>query len=89
MLNALSSFHDPALVRAQLALALDKDLDVREGMQVVLGASHDYRTRQTALEFLKENWDALVARMPEDAAASLVWMGSSACDEKTRDEVKK
>jgi alanyl aminopeptidase len=89
ILNALSGFRDPALVKSQLALALDKDLDAREGMQVLWGASWDYRTRPIALEFLKDNWDALVARMPEDSASSLVWMGGSACDEKTRDEVKK
>ena len=89
MLSALSSFRDPALVKAHLALTLDKDLDAREGLQVLWGASFDYRTRQVALDFLKENWDAIVARMPADEAANLVWMGSSACDEKARDEAKK
>jgi alanyl aminopeptidase len=88
MFGALSGFRDAALVKAHLPLVLDKDLDAREAMQVLWGAAGDYRTRQVALDFLKENWDAIVARMPEDFPGNLVWMGSGACDEKTRDQVK-
>ena len=88
MYGALSGFHDVALVKAQLPLVLDKDLDVREAMQVLWGASGDYRTRAIALEFLKDNWDAIVARMPEDSAGNLVWMGSGACDVDAREKVK-
>jgi alanyl aminopeptidase len=88
MLGALSGFRAPAVVRSQLVLSLEKDLDVREGMGVVWGAAGDYRTRQVALDFLRDNWDGLIARLPEDSGANLVWMGAGVCEEKARGEVK-
>ena len=88
IINALSGYRDPEVVKSHLSVALDKDLDAREGMGVLWGAAFDYRTRALAFDFLKTNWDAIVARLPEDSAGNLVWMGASACDLKTRDEVK-
>jgi len=88
MLGALASFRDPAQVKAQLALALDPKVDAREAMRVLWGASGDYRTRELALDWLKQHWDPLVARLPEDSGAYLVWTGAGVCDAKKRDEVK-
>ena len=86
--GALAHFRDPALVKAHLGLTLDDSLDVREAMRVLWGASSDYRTHEVVMTFLQEHWDALVARLPEDSAAGLVWLGGSACEPRRRDAVK-
>ncbi|MFZ5446417.1 MAG: M1 family metallopeptidase [Myxococcota bacterium] len=89
MLQALGSFRDPAIVASHLALALDEKLDAREGMSVVFGASWDYRTRPVVFDFLEKNWDALLARLPEDAGANFAWFAGGVCDEATKERAVK
>jgi alanyl aminopeptidase len=88
MLGALSAFREPALVKAQLQLALGTELDPRESVRLVWGAAGDYRTRDLAVEFVQKNWDALVARLPKDSGAGLVWVAAGYCDEKPRDDAR-
>jgi alanyl aminopeptidase len=88
MLTALSQFREAALVKAQLPLALGAELDPRESMRLVWGAAGDFRTRDLAVEFVEKNWDALVARLPKDSGAGLVFVAGGYCDEKPRDAAR-
>jgi alanyl aminopeptidase len=88
MLGALSAFPERALVERQLRLALGDELDPRESMRLVWGASKDVRTRDVAVAFVENNWDALIARLPKDSGAGLVFVASGYCDEKLRDQVQ-
>jgi alanyl aminopeptidase len=86
MIGALSSTRDPALVTRSLPLTLTADFDPRESLSFMWGATGDYRTRPLALAWVKEHFDALVARLPKDAGAGLAYSASGFCDAKTRAE---
>ncbi len=88
MLSALSAFREAPLVKAQLPLALGADVDPREAMRLVWGAAGDFRTRDLAVEFVEKNWDALIARLPRDSGAGLVFVASGYCDERPRDDAR-
>jgi alanyl aminopeptidase len=87
LIGALSSFTDPALARSNLRLLLDPAMDMREVGWLLYGAAWEVRTREVAYTFVKEHYDALAARMPEERVSSLVWAGSSFCDPVRRQEV--
>jgi alanyl aminopeptidase len=86
LVDALSGFTDPALVRENLKLLLDPSQDMRELGMLMFGASNVH-TRDVAFAFVKENYDALAARMPEEHVSGLTWVGSSYCDPVHRQEV--
>jgi alanyl aminopeptidase len=88
ILAALAGFREAALVKQQLPLALDSELDPRESVQLVWGAAGDYRTRDLAFDFVKQNWDALITRLPKDSGAGLVFVAAGYCDEKPRDDAR-
>jgi alanyl aminopeptidase len=84
LLFGLGAFRDPALVRAQLELLLDAKVDPREAGMLLFFASGDVRTRDVAYAFVKEHYDALAQRLPEDARGSLARVGRSFCDAERR-----
>ncbi|MCE9669796.1 M1 family metallopeptidase [Myxococcus stipitatus] len=88
LLEALGRVTDPALVRVQLpVLLLSDDLDPRETLfSVIALSSSDYRTRGVVLDFVKEHYDALVARLPSELARALAYAVEGACDGKTRQD---
>jgi len=81
ILSAMGDFRDPALVQQGFRIAMGDEFDPRESIQLVWGPSRDPRTRQAALEFVDQNFDAIVARMPRDYGAGLVAIGSGFCDD--------
>ena len=86
LIDALGGFTDPALVRENLKLVLEPSLDAREVGGMLFWAGWDVRTRDVAYAFVKENYDALAARMPEERVAGLAWSASSYCDPVHRQE---
>ena len=47
----------------------------------------DLRTRRMAYEFVKTNFDAIVAKLPREWASGLVYTGTAQCDAALRSEV--
>jgi len=84
---ALGSFGDPAIARSALALLLDPAHDYREAAQVAWTLSGTPRGGPLVFSFLKENFDALVARAPRDAPASFPRWAGGFCSEAGRAEV--
>ncbi|RKG52807.1 M1 family peptidase [Corallococcus sp. AB011P] len=93
LLGGLSHVTDPKLVKANLELLLDPKQDMRENLWLLMGASRDPRTRDTAVEFLKANFDTLVGTddkpglLPEGMGSRLPYMGAGYCDATKRQEV--
>ena len=85
---ALGSFRDPALARAALALVLDPAHDYREAVQIAWTMSDTPRGAILAYDFMKANFDALVARAPRDAAAFYPHMSGRFCSEAQRADVE-
>jgi alanyl aminopeptidase len=88
LLNALSESSDRAIVATHLPLVLTDTFDTREAMRLVWGAAGDFRTRSVAIDFVKTNWDAIIARLPKDGGAGLVWLAGGVCDAAERDAAR-
>jgi alanyl aminopeptidase len=84
---ALGSFGDPALARSALALMLDPAHDYREAAAIAWTVSSTPQGGPLVFAFVKENFDALVARAPRDAAASFPRWAGGYCSEAGRAEV--
>jgi alanyl aminopeptidase len=93
LIGALASFTDPALVKQSLGLMLDKDVDPRETVWMLFGASQGSRTREVAFDFVRENYDRLVgsspdARLPEEAGVRMSFVGGGFCSAERRQQVE-
>ncbi|WP_394838021.1 M1 family metallopeptidase [Pendulispora rubella] len=86
ILRAMGQFREPDTLRAALALILQDDFEVRESTGMLWETQKTPVTRQVAFDFVKEHYDALMARLPKedstfDLAADLPEMvGASFCD---------
>ncbi|MEO6951158.1 MAG: M1 family metallopeptidase [Polyangia bacterium] len=81
LVNALGSMRDPALVRSSLATLESDGMDLRDALGLLWGAASQLETRAIAWTWLQAHFDALVPRLPRDAAARLVSLTESACDD--------
>ncbi len=91
---ALGSFRDPAIAKSAMALLLTNEFDAREAFGALLFGPLRYpETRDLPFEFVKENIDKLLARLPrevgEDFAAGLPAVGGPFCDAAHRAELQK
>ncbi|WP_375768755.1 M1 family metallopeptidase [Archangium gephyra] len=86
LIDALAGFRDPALVRENLKLLLEPSVDLREAGDLLFGAAWDVRSRDEAYAFVKEHYDVLAARLPEDRVEGLAWTAASYCDPVHRQE---
>jgi alanyl aminopeptidase len=85
---ALGSFRDPEIVRQTLALPLNSEFDARETIRLIFTGIDKPETRTLAFDFVKARYDDVLKRFPragdDDAAASLIFVGRSFCDEPSR-----
>ena len=81
LLSAMSEFRDPAIVKEQLPLVFSDEVKPAEAMRFVWGALGWPGTRAIAYDFVKENFDQLAKRLPENSLANLPWTASPFCDE--------
>jgi alanyl aminopeptidase len=88
LLAALGAFRDPALVQANFALALDPAFDLREAYPLLGGATRTPKTRAPLWNFVKQQVDAIVARMPRDFGARLPSLAVGQCSDAARSEVE-
>jgi alanyl aminopeptidase len=92
ILNAMSSFLDPRIVRDNFKLFLSGDIDSREAFGLLFGPLQDRRTRSLPFEFVRTEYDRIVAKLPRaaemDASALLPFVGRGFCDEEHRGEVE-
>ncbi|MCC6557902.1 MAG: ERAP1-like C-terminal domain-containing protein [Polyangiaceae bacterium] len=87
IVRALSSFRDPALIRDSLAIFLTDELDARESL-FLLFRQQEERAAPVVFAFLKERFDAIAARTPDELRGDLPWAGTGFCDEGRRAEVE-
>jgi alanyl aminopeptidase len=86
--TALGLFADPALERRSLTLLLDPALDSRESVALLRTALRYRRTRDLAWDFLKANFDALLARLPHEYAPVLPRLVADFCDAAHQEDVR-
>ena len=72
LLAALAKVREPALRDSTLGLTLQKDLSGRDARDVIEDALEDQANRRPAFDFVRANYDALVAKLPEHSMARLM-----------------
>jgi cytosol alanyl aminopeptidase len=87
ILRALGSFRDPALVREALDLFLSREFDAREGYVILFATTRVPQNQAILWDFVKANYDAIVARLPREITGLMPSLGASFCDENHRAEV--
>ena len=88
LFESLGAIRNPAIEREALSLVLSDSLDIRESFGIARSAMSHPQTREIAWNFVKENIDTIVARLPFESRAYLPYFGSSFCDESRRAEVE-
>jgi aminopeptidase N len=92
ILNAMGSSSDPRIARETMQLALKPDFDLRESSTLIFGPTGVPETRSLPFEFVKANYDALVARVPAGSTFGfgefLPFVGGAFCDEQSAEAVK-
>jgi alanyl aminopeptidase len=93
LLSALGAFRDPKLSRAGLELILSSDFDPRESFFALLFGPLAYvETRDLPFQFVKQNIDKLLARLPReiggDFAADFPFTAGAFCDASHRSDVQ-
>jgi len=88
ILSAMGSFRDPAIAKAALSLVLTDEFDNRQGIDILFATSNTLQTRDLAYDFVKQNWNALVAKLPDDFAGFLPFVAGNFCDPKRRADVQ-
>jgi alanyl aminopeptidase len=78
--SALGSFLDPALLKEAFALTLDPSLDYRETVTAIFSALGTDAGRATLWDFVKANFDAILARMPHETTGGISFVASGFCD---------
>jgi cytosol alanyl aminopeptidase len=90
IVGALASVPDVVQQRAALALMLDPKMDIRDTQFMLFGADRR-ANRLVAQQFVKENKDALMKRIPSDGTTGgqswLAYVFTSSCSAESRDEV--
>ena len=78
--DGLAAIVDPDDAKAALAVLLDPAVDLKQGRFLLHGLAADPRTQPVAEAFLRDNLDAILARMPAGKAADLVEVVTASCD---------
>ncbi len=89
LLEAMASFHDPAIVESRLALLLTDEFDPRESLILLGDPRREPTSMQKSYDFLKANYDAIADRIPKEYAAYLAAGAGAFCDEPHRLDVEK
>lgn len=87
LLKAVGGFDDPALVRGALARTLAKGFDSADARHILAGVGENWRTRELAYGFIKQNFDVLVERLRPDDLVTLFELPGRFCDEGHRNDV--
>jgi len=77
---AFGGFVDPALLKEAFALTLDPSLDFRETVYTFYAALGTDAGRAALWNFVKANFDAIIARMPRETTGGITYMASGFCD---------
>jgi alanyl aminopeptidase len=80
LLFSLGSFRDTDIIKAALPIVLSDDFDHVESLEILSGAVHSQEARDSAYSFVKQNWDALIAKLPTDFGSYLPYFARRYCD---------
>jgi alanyl aminopeptidase len=88
LIFCLGLFQDPEIVNTALPLALSGEFDVRESFDILFAPSERRQTRDLAYDFVKQNWDLMVAKLPTDTGAYVPYVAAGYCDAEHRKDAE-
>ena len=88
LLACLGEFPDPEITKVALPIVLTDEFDSRESLNILFGATVSPKTRDLAYDFVKQNWDAIIAKFPTDTGSFLPFIAGGYCDEQHRQDAK-
>ncbi|HEY5924196.1 MAG TPA: M1 family aminopeptidase [Kofleriaceae bacterium] len=88
LLGAMGSFANPKLLEEALALVLTDEFDLRESSGLLQGGFADPRTRATAFEFVKRNFDKIMNKLPEPYRPYMAFTVVPLCDASRKAELE-
>jgi len=65
---------------------LTDEFDSRQSLDILFGVGQSPKTRDLAYDFVKQNWDALIAKLPTDSGSFLPFVAGGYCDEGHRQD---
>jgi len=84
LLLALGSFPETAIAKKALPIVLTDEFDSRQSVDILFRVAQSPKTRDVAYDFVKQNWDTLIAKLPTDFGAFLPLVAGGYCDEAHR-----
>jgi alanyl aminopeptidase len=88
LLSALANVRDPELAKRTLALTLDEKLRVNERLLPLLVQLGQRETREAAFGWLRENFDALLAKLGAHGGNDVIGATSSFCSTQAASDVE-
>jgi cytosol alanyl aminopeptidase len=88
LLACLGEFPDPEITKIALPIVLTDEFDSRESLNILFGATFSPKTEDLAYDFVKQNWDAIIAKFPTDTGAFLPYVAAGYCDDHHRQDAK-
>jgi alanyl aminopeptidase len=91
IINAMSSFRDPAAITAGYEAVLSGDVPFIEGVYLLFAGQSFPSTREMAFDFMKAHFDEIMEKRPTgggfDAGAYLPYVGASYCDATSKEKL--
>jgi cytosol alanyl aminopeptidase len=88
LLFRLGFFPDPEIVKIAMPIVLTDEFDSRQSLAIIGGVEQSPNTRDLAYAFVKQNWDALTAKLPTDMQADAPSIAVGYCDRAHRQDVE-
>jgi len=88
LLFSLGHFQDPGIIKDALRIVLSNEFDSRESLGILFATAERRRTCDFAYDFVKQNWDLLINRLPTDTGASMPYVAAGYCDAAHRQDVE-
>lgn len=90
ILVAMAAFDSVELAKRNLQLFLDKgqDLDLRQSFTLLMGPLAHRDTRELAYQFVKDNLETILERLPAMAKGYIIMVSTAFCDQEHIDEAR-
>jgi len=88
LIFCLGAFQDPEIIKTALGIVLTDEFDSRESSGILFAPSERRQTRDIGYDFVKQNWDAIMAKLPTDTGAYMPYVAGGYCDAGHRQDVE-
>jgi len=88
LIFCLGAFQDPEIIKTAQSIVLTDEFDSRESQGILFAPAQMRQTRDLAYDFVKQNWNALIAKLPTDSGSFMPYIAGGYCDAEHRQDVE-